>query len=348
MSYLQSVPKGSVDALTWLGKKQWLTATRQGFEVTEAKVESMLDEAGKYGRQFSEDVRNVFWHCSTYRPNGNISESVAFGRRLHFFIASHVLATGQKSLLLSQALCEAFENTEVTVQFREYRQPYETMVVELPATYAESKMVEGLADYPTCIAIHHDEAEDILMLDLVLRNASASYCLPYLPEDDIDDCIQRLQLRNAPSGFDGETENRRLVPFFRIALNAMLAMTYGTDGNKVTVTKLPRQTKKAIQKRAAGKDKFIAHRARLRLAALPTCFQFDQKIKAFDEQPPSPQSPSTNSGSPKKPHWRKGHWRQQAVGQGRAERELRWIRPMLIRADRFGGDLKDTKTTYTT
>jgi hypothetical protein len=51
-------------------------------------------------------------------------------------------------------------------------------------------------------------------------------------------------------------------------------------------------------------------------------------------------------GASKKSHWRRGHWRRQAVGQGRAERELRWIRTVLVNADRFKGDLKDTTTTY--
>lgn len=31
-----------------------------------------------------------------------------------------------------------------------------------------------------------------------------------------------------------------------------------------------------------------------------------------------------------KSHWRRGHWRRQAFGEGRAERRLVWIKPMLI------------------
>jgi hypothetical protein len=165
----------------------------------------------------------------------------------------------------------------------------------------------------------------------------------------IEDAIQQMKAVPIPdAGFDTVEANRRWAPFFRIAFNAMLAMTYGVDGNKVALTSQQRQAKKTLQKRAGGKDKFIAHRARLQLAALPTYFQFDQKVKAFDEQQAPASSASGTTGSPKKPHWRRGHWRQQRVGQGRKEQELRWIRPMLIRADRFGGDLKDTTTTYTT
>lgn len=33
-------------------------------------------------------------------------------------------------------------------------------------------------------------------------------------------------------------------------------------------------------------------------------------------------------------HWRRGHWRNQAVGPGRTEHNLIWIRPTLVRKDR--------------
>lgn len=348
MSYLQSVPKELVDALTWLGKKQWLSK-RKHFRLSESLVQSILNEASKYGRRFSDDVAKVLFVCSpSFRPNDPLPEASAMFRRIHLFVVSQVLATGQKTLLLSQALCEAFENTAVTVSFREYRQPYKTMVVELPACYAEGKVVDGLAEYPTSIAIHHDEAEMTLYFEMTFQSMCSTYFLPYQLDDGVDDTLQNMKFLVSTCSKDDETVHKSLLPYLRIALNAMLAMTYGIDDKKVAPIPQQRQVKKAIQKRAAGKDKFIAHRARLHLAALPTYFQFDQKIEAFGVQPPPPQSPSDNFGSPKKPHWRRGHWRQQAVGQGRLERELRWIRPMLIRADRFGGDLKDTTTTYTT
>lgn len=348
MSYLQSIPKELVDALTWLGKKQWLKR-RNRFELSESLVRELLNEASKYGRRFADNVEKVLFLCSpSSHPNAPLPEASALFRKIHFFVASQVFATGQKTLLLSQALCEAFENTAVSVSFREYRQPYKSMVVELPSRFAEGKVVDGLAEYPTAIAIHHDEAETTLYFEMIFQSVCSTYFLPYQHDDGVDDTLQQMTFLNSTCSVDGATVHKSLLPYLRIALNAMLAMTYGVDGNKVNFTPQQRQSKKTLQKRAAGKDKFIALRARLQLAALPTYFQFDQKIKAFGEQQ-TPASPSSNTtGSPKKPHWRKGHWRWQAIGKGRLEREMIWIRPILIRADRFGGDLGDTTTTYTT
>jgi hypothetical protein len=350
MSYLRSVPKGSVDALTWLGKRAFFKPSSNGYIVSEETIRGTLYDSQKFGRQFFEEVGLVVFSCMKESESAEAhTPSRIRGRIIHFHIASQVLATGQKTLLLSQAICESFEQTDVTVPFREYRQPFQTMVIELPAQYAENTFVPGAPEYPTSIALYHDDAQRVIAIDVNLRNAVVSFFVPYDPDEILEDAIQRMKAVPTPdAGFDTEEANRRWAPFFRIAFNAMLAMTYGVDGNKVSLARKQQQTKKSLQKRADDKNKFVAHRARLHLAALPTYFQFDQKIKAFDEQHAPPSLPSNTTGSPKKPHWRRGHWRQQRVGQGRVEQELRWIRPMLIRADRFGGDLKDTTTTYTT
>lgn len=46
------------------------------------------------------------------------------------------------------------------------------------------------------------------------------------------------------------------------------------------------------------------------------------------------ETPSTPSGRELSAHWRRGHWRNQAIGQGRSEHKLVWIRPTLVRKDR--------------
>ena len=40
------------------------------------------------------------------------------------------------------------------------------------------------------------------------------------------------------------------------------------------------------------------------------------------------------SGRELSAHWRRGHWRNQAIGIGRSEHKLIWIRPTLVRKDR--------------
>ena len=151
-------------------------------------------------------------------------------------------------------------------------------------------------------------------------------------------------------GFDTTNAVGFITPFLRIALNAIVAMTYGTEWQKLKPTRNEQQTVKNRKKQIHAKNtkgKPDAMRAALRLGMMPEFFQFDQKIKAFEDHRSDSNKVSDHHGTSKKPHWRRGHWRQQAVGQGRTQRELTWIRPMLINARQFKGDLKDTTTTYT-
>lgn len=46
------------------------------------------------------------------------------------------------------------------------------------------------------------------------------------------------------------------------------------------------------------------------------------------------ETPSVPSGRELSAHWRRGHWRNQAIGQGRSEHKLIWIRPTLVRKDK--------------
>lgn len=53
-------------------------------------------------------------------------------------------------------------------------------------------------------------------------------------------------------------------------------------------------------------------------------------ICGADEIAHSEVDPAAPGGATVASHWRRGHWRQQAIGVGRADRRLTWIRPVLV------------------
>lgn len=65
-------------------------------------------------------------------------------------------------------------------------------------------------------------------------------------------------------------------------------------------------------------------------------------ICGADEIFPPEADPSAPSGATVASHWRRGHWRQQAIGVGRADRRLTWIRPVLVKA----GDTEPKARVY--
>lgn len=347
MSYSRKVPQNRIEPLAWLGKTDWITPTAKGYRWSR-DLQRILDGSLQLGNNFAEEVRQII-NLATFdaTPSGPRPSSRTIYSDM-FFMSSKVLATGQKTIRLSQEWCEAFENTEVTLAFRDYRQPFDTMVVELPANYSENKFVPGATDYPEYIAIHHQPDEQMLLIEVVFHRSQAPVLIPYRLDDPVESVMNGFQVRQVDHlGDDFTGTESYFMPFFRIALNAVVAMTYGTEWQKVEPARNERKTKQLLKKSASGKDKVSARKARLRIGTLPEVFQFDQTIKAFDEHGSATDAPPSQTGTPKKPHWRRGHWRHQAVGQGRTQRELKWIRPMLINSDRFKGDLKDTTTTYT-
>lgn len=347
MSFSRKVPSNRIEPLAWLGKTNWITPTTNGYRRSEEEILGILNRSVQFGRDFYTHVRDIINLALVEQtPDGPTPVARTPYSDL-FFISSKVLASGQKTIRLSQEWCEAFENTELTLQFQDYRQPFQTMVIELPANYAERKFVPGGGDYPEFVVVHHEENEHVLLFELVFRNSQMNTLASYRLYDAIESVLQRLVIAPLDDvGFDTTGTEGHLTPFLRIALNAIIAMTYGTEWQKLAATQNERQTEKNLKRRRRGNDKTTAAKARLRLGTLPEVFQFDQTIKAFEDQRHTADDALDQDGTPKSPHWRRGHWRHQAVGHGRTQRELRWIRPMLINAGRFKGDPKDTTTTY--
>ena len=349
MPYISKVPVHRIAPLAWLGKTDWLIPSDGGYRWSKANLQAILDRSSALGRGFAGEVREIVnLAVFEHGPGGPRPSSRTIYSDL-YFMSSKVLATGQKTLRLSPEWCEAFENTELTLRFKDYRQPFPTMVIEFPANYAQAKFVPGEGVYPECVAVHHEEDEQVLMFEIVFRTGQLTTLIPYRLDDDIESVFQKLVAVPLDEiGFNLHGIEAAVTPFLRITLNAVVAMIYGSDWHKLDPTKIERQTRKRLKTQAHAKDKFAAQKARLRIDMLPEYFQFDQTIKAFEEQEMYTNESPESAGSHKKTHWRRGHWRQQVFGPGRTLRELRWIRPTLINAGLFKGDLKDTTTTYKT
>lgn len=347
-SYIDHIPANRIEPLAWLGKTDWLKPNRGGYEHSRNQLQLLLNRSLRLGRDFANQIREII-NLSISPEIGNAPGMLASAQYAHiFYMASKILATGRKTIRLSSDWCEAFEETELTLRFRDYKQPYSTMVVELPANYAQAKRVPGSTDYPVCVALHHEESANVLLVEVVFANSQSNLLVPFSPDDQVEDVLRNVLVQpNQEADYAGmpQAENY-LAAYMRIGLNAVVSMVYGTDWEKVDLTATERRAKRRHKEQTNSRDAATAERAGLRLRTFPEVFQFHQTIEAFAEEIETPFSEARGDGPPRKPHWRRGHWRQQPVGQGRMERRLLWIRPVLVNASRFTGDLKDTTTTY--
>lgn len=345
MSFSRRVPPSLIGPFAWLGKTDWITPTVNGYRRS-SDLRAIVDKSQRFGNVFAAEVRGII-HVSlgAQTPNG-----VWFHDRTPFtdmfFMTSKVLANGQKIVKLSTEWCEQFENTDLSLSFKDYRQPFPTMVIEFPPSHFDANIASNTGHCPEFIAIHHEEQEGLILFQMKSRIQTLLGQLVYEPDQPIEYELDKL---NPNSIVDNELKPQRMgfdLKFIKIALNAVVAMTYGTEWQTLGPTRDERQNSKTLKKQVRSKDRKASSKARLLLGILPEYFQFDQKIKAFGESSRDRSDVLDSDGTPKKPHWRRGHWRQQPIGPGRVSREVRWIRPILINAGQFLGDLKDTTTTY--
>jgi hypothetical protein len=85
-----------------------------------------------------------------------------------------------------------------------------------------------------------------------------------------------------------------------------------------------------------------AGRAKALLDAEINLVEFEQDVVLYDRRQ-EPGSGNGGDGGLRRPHWRRGHFRRQSFGQARSERKLIFIRPVLVNAAHFQGDIADTQ-----
>jgi hypothetical protein len=97
-----------------------------------------------------------------------------------------------------------------------------------------------------------------------------------------------------------------------------------------------------LLRNARRKNRGKAERASRLLDAEISLLGFEQDVVLHDHHQ-SHASDSGADGGTRRPHWRRGHFRRQPVGPARSERKLIFIRPVLVNAAHFHGDIADTQ-----
>lgn len=96
--------------------------------------------------------------------------------------------------------------------------------------------------------------------------------------------------------------------------------------------------------KTAEKRPDLAADARDRIATAVTVAEFAQQVTVRETR--HGDNAGDHTGNEVKPHWRRGHWRMQHHGAGNALLKRVLIKPVLVRADRFVGDVADTEACY--
>lgn len=369
-------------ALTWLGRKDWMLykdiPDQRAISARPRKLvlkpKQAIDPAGpespiivseKEFNRYPADMWKVL------REIMNVLEFEVVGT-LWYNTLSKALAGGPKIFRPTPLQCEALQHAEARYAFKDYKQPFPVITLEIPEEYRRQLQQKyGIDESPRYVLVNHDDknrfitvsafynkgniithitpdrAEYATIEDSLVRNRERR-------QDDVQEIAGRFLMPGNPAiqgSTEGEFDAAENVQ--RLGINFAMMMSLYTV--KVAGP-LDAQNYKIWQQEARGVRRGgvptnRAIEAQQKLAAAMQLIQFDQKVEFYDEveeQIEVAQGVDIEKlhKSPRS-HWRRGHFAMQPCGIGRRERRMIFRKPVLIRAKYFLGDIKDASVTYT-
>lgn len=222
----------------------------------------------------------------------------------------------------------------MNVSFDDYEQPFSTFLLELPQEYRRRLTERFGEECPVVVVTHHDRRSKYIITcceRVDSKNNAMTIMSPKPGWKTIEDAL-RFSVEEG-----NDLDQAEVVQ--RIALNFGLLMThYGvTDIGPIDPASHAKHLRNARRSNRAK-----AERARALLDAEINLIQFEQDVVLYDRHP-GPRSDAEVDGEQRRPHWRRGHFRRQPFGHARAERKLIFVKPVLVNAARFHGDIADTE-----
>lgn len=348
-------------ALKFLGGKKWIDLVadpEKGTKLTPLNYVITPEDLKIYSH---EDMDTAAMLLRKY----GFSDSTT---SMYLLSVSQLVANGPKIFRPTFDQCLALENTEINIPIEYYQQPYPTVLIDIPKEYRERiRSVYGVAKAPSYVICYRHECGHIVVTawfgdeDIIVNSIS-----PRKQFSSIEESIvcnrQSLDNKNVMGitvGGEGETEKREMKhgsdPEFGVAelvqrlginFSIMMTMFKMRVGDPINTTRdrFEKQTRIAANPKADPEDR---QRARKLLTSIVFLTEFEQKIDFYDVEDERPTRHPNTTDIEVRPHCRKGHWRLQHFGTGNAQTKVIFIKPVLVRKDRFVGDLANTSVTYT-
>lgn len=259
---------------------------------------------------------------------------------------------GPKTFRPSLKEFDALRHVDCKFPASMYRQPFDTLAIEFPATIGDAWDVHDAAHdceaRPIAMIIFKPhERPGLFVMILYSTGLERVICMPVgMDEDDpeIETHLQRMIPQVAGKGESIEVL-RGVAELMRVGINTCFLLVQGgcrkigfADPNAAAALRKQAEAKKARPE--------VKERARKALIAQPVVYGFHQTIKVYDEGSTyEPNAESAKAGYHVKPHWRRGCFVNQPYGEGRSLRKTIYRRPQFINHHLFGGMQAATNVT---
>jgi len=317
------VPKEILPALKALGKHDWLEWRPKNTDPPSTELEVKIPDDPAIAEHEAFLFKLQFdWNWKGFDL-------------LRLYAYSKTLALGPKLLRPTVEQCEALQHVDVNVTLQEYQQPFPSFVVEFPEEFRRKLTQEFRHDCPRFVLNYHDEKTHYVLTYCVhdsKRGSTGNIISPRKQFKTIEDALRFMTDDDGPDLQQGEVLQR-------IACNFGLMLT--NFGAK-SAGPLDPASHSRNQSQAKSRRPHKARRAQAMLDAAFTEIGFEQDVVFYDTHSAS-NDPSEPTGRVVKTHWRRGHFRRQRHGKGLNQTKLVFIRPCLVNAELFKGDLADTE-----
>lgn len=347
--------------LTWLGRQDWMIFK----DIPEERaISAKPKKLVLHAKEIKPDTISVNekemrrYPQEMWRTLKRIIEALEYNvvGTLWYDTLAKALADGPKIFRPTALQCEALENAEARYSFKDYKQPFPVITLEIPDEYSNQlKEKYKIENSPKYVLVNHDEQKRFINVSAFYsKNSIITHITPDRAEYDTieDSLVKNRDRRNnrVEDDLNGEFDAAENVQ--RLAINFAMMMSLYTLKEIVPLDPLNfriwQQDARPIKNGVITKRAVDAQR---KLAAAMHLIQFDQSVEFYDEIEENVeigQSVDIDKlhRSPKS-HWRRGHFAMQPCGVGRLERKMIFRKPVLVRAKYFLGDIKDSSVTYT-
>jgi hypothetical protein len=314
------VPDELITPLKILGKYDWLRWTSRETPPLSTSVEVRLPT----------DPALLKFHQLIPLLRGLVE--VQAPHLFELYTYSKALAEGPKLLRPAAEQCEALEHVDVNISFDDYVQPFPTFLLELPEAYRRRLTDRFGFECPQLVVTHHDSRTKYILSFRSACPSGESTCHIMSPRwNTVEEALRFSE--------DEGNDLDQSEVIQRVALNFGLLMTYYGVRDRGPADP---QSHATHLRNARRRNKGKADRARHLLDAEINVIEFEQDVVVYDRSE-TQHSDSEGDGSTRRTHWRRGHFRRQVCGHARSGRKLIFIKPILVNAHRFQGDVADTE-----
>lgn len=283
-----------------------------------------------------------------------------YGHGIFLHCMCGAIGGGPKVIRLTNVDFEVLEKIDLTINISDYKQPFETMIVEWPEGYSEAREIKnpraGQYDSmsrhlheethrPLFAIIRHDPKMNAIFIVVALSSHDVYNTVIYLEDKTIE---QELQDKFGLEAYQGslpitDEERRVYLGVMRAALNACLYVSdFGHVAEGPDNPKHHQRLQHFVDVARKSKDPARLAKAQRELRRHPMIYSIEQDVRLKVTRS---RERNGDTGRTVGPHWRRGHHRQQRYGKGLTEKKRIWIFPTQVNWDFFDGDSKDTEYT---